>query len=226
LRLKFRGTGGGGGGQTSTWDAAGSATACSTACFTFTTTNVANDTATATGSQNGTVVTVSPFPVNTTGKWYWELKIVAIASSGSPSLQLGIGTGNVNGYISQTGYNMGMKPDGSFIASGATGYTPPATQTSPVIAWPAGTIVGVYQDLTNSRIWWTTDNVNFYGAGATTVNTATDVANHIGGWNATIDNRARYPAIGTYYGTNKVQLLAGTNITRGGSMVSGFTVIP
>ena len=223
LRLKFRGTGGGGGGQTSAWDAAGSATACPTACFTFTTTNVANDTATTTGAQNGTVISTVHFPSNTSGKWYWEFKILAIAATGTNSIQLGFANSNQNGYIGQAGNGLGMTPGGTFYASG---YTTPTTQTGGTLPWPVGTIVGEYIDLATGYNVWTTDNVTFYGTGGSTTLTAAQVASETGGWVVTIDNRTRNPALGTYASGNKVQLLGGTNITRGGSMVAGYTVIP
>ena len=209
-----------GGGQVSTWNKSGSDAITSPDAYTFSTTNVANDTATfVTGA--GCVVSTVAFTANQSGKYYFELKLNALAATGTDSVQLGVADQSTATYMGNAGRSdMGMQPNGVF--RGQLG-TAPTTQTG--ISWAAGTIVGVYvqPDATTGHLWWTTDNVTFYGDGSSTTRTAAEVIAGTGGQVAAWDNRQRFPAFSTYGGANAVQLLAGTNITR--SPLSGFTVM-
>jgi hypothetical protein len=188
--------------QTAVWDAVAGAAAGTGS--TYSTTLVTNDTV-AKAAGASTEIATFPFPQNQSGWWFWQVKVIAVQGE---SL-FGVSAAANSQYIGNFGadaFTLAMRKDGLFRGS-----SPPTTQIAVNIV--NGDVIDVVVNLTTAQIWWSKDGVTWWGAGGSSTNTSAQVINSVGGWDATNDNRVRYPAVsGVPMGT--MQLLAGSNTTR------------
>jgi hypothetical protein len=205
--------------QTTVWDLTADNAACS-GCATHSTTNVANDTIAWASGTPTSIATVTNLPSAAPLLVYWEYKLLAVSGL---ETRLGVTATANAAYIGGFGADpstRAMRMDGTFEAASGT---IPTQQTITTLA--AGAIIGIYWNKTTKQMWWTPDNVNFWGAGGATVNTASDVIATTGGWTATSeDARTRGAGVSLLAAGNSVQLLAGSNITR--TPLTGYTVLP